>query len=82
MLMGILLEKIRKQNAADLRKANCGEGKENTCNFPDSFVSEILTLLDFIEIKEDSTLAKQRFIIAEKHGLKVEFSSSTSARLH
>ena len=37
--------------------------------WPDGFVSEILTLLDRIEIEEDDTLASQRFEIGEKYGL-------------
>lgn len=45
--------------------------------FPDGFVSEILTLLDQIEIEEDASLAGQRFAICKKHGLTVEFHEQT-----
>jgi len=50
--------------------------------FPDGFVSEILTLLDRIEIEEDSSLAVQRFAIGEKHGLTIEFGEPISGAMH
>lgn len=51
-------------------------------SFPDGFVSEILALLDRIEIEEDSSLASQRFAIGEKHGLTVEFGGPVSGALN
>lgn len=51
-------------------------------SFPDGFVSEILTLLDRIEIEDDSSLASQRFAIGEKHGLTVEFGEPVSGMLN
>lgn len=56
--------------------------KESTSLFPDGFVSEILTLLDRIEIEDDASLAGQRFAIGEKHGLTVEFREQTSGRMN
>ena len=37
----------------------------------DEMASDLLTLLDDIEISEDSKLASKRFEIAEKYGLTV-----------
>ena len=56
--------------------------KESTGTFPDGFVSEILTLLDRIEIEDDPSLAGQRFAIGEKHGLTVEFREPVSGRMN
>ena len=47
--------------------------------FPDGFVAEILTLLDRIEIEDDSSLAGQRFNIVEKHGMTVKLSAPKDA---
>ena len=33
--------------------------------------SELMTLLDRIEVEEDHTLAKQRFDIVEKHDMEI-----------
>ena len=41
--------------------------------WPEGFIEDILMLLDRIEIKDESSLAGQRFDICEKHGLIVEF---------
>ena len=46
--------------------------EEKLTEWPDGFVSEILTLLDRIEIEEDDALASQRFDICEKYGLTVQ----------
>ena len=54
---------------------------ENT-KWPDGFIEEILTLLDRIELEEDSDLAGQRFDIAEKHGLTIEICEPASGALH
>ena len=51
-------------------------GKDS--QWPDGFVSEILALLDLIEIEDDPSLARQRFEIGEKYGLTVEFGAPTS----
>ena len=56
--------------------------KESIGTFPDGFVSEILTLLDRIEIEDDPSLAGQRFAIGEKHGLTVEFREPVSGRIN
>lgn len=48
----------------------------------DEFVSEIYTLLDRIEIEDDSSLAGQRFAIAEKYGLTVVFREPISGRVN
>lgn len=47
--------------------------------FPEGFIDEILTLLDRIETQEDSTLASQRFDIAEKYGMTVEMGEKVSS---
>lgn len=49
--------------------------------WPDDFVSEILDLLDRIEISDDASLANQRFEIAEKYGITVEICEPVSGRL-
>ncbi len=54
----------------------------NTSQWPDGFIEEILTLLDLIEIEEDSSLAGQRFAIGEKHGLTIEFGEKISGRMN
>ena len=46
--------------------------------WPEGFVSEILALLDRIEIEEDHTLSSQRFEIGKKYGLTIEFGVETS----
>ena len=51
-------------------------------DWPEEFVSEILTLLDRIEIEEDHTLASMRHDIAEKHGMTVEFCEPVSGLMH
>lgn len=51
-------------------------------DFPTEFVQEILTLLDLIEVDEDHTLARQRFRIAEKHGMTVVIGEPISDSLH
>ena len=51
-------------------------------DWPDGFVSEILTLLDRIEIEEDHTLSSQRFEIGEKYGLTIEFGEPVSGEKH
>lgn len=50
--------------------------------WPKGFIEEILTLLDRIEIEEDSTLASQRFDIGRKYGLTVEYGEPISGRLN
>ena len=42
---------------------------------------ELLALLDLIEITEDSTLATQRFDIAEKYGYVVIIGEKTTSKL-
>ena len=44
-----------------------------------NFNSALLTLLDRIEIKDDASLASQRFDIAEENGLTVEFGEKVSS---
>ena len=51
-------------------------------DWPEGFVSEILTLLDLIEIEDDASLARQRFEIGEKYGLTVEFGEPISGAKH
>ena len=41
-------------------------------DWPEGLISEILTLLDRIEIEEDYKLSSQRFNIFRKHGLIVK----------
>ncbi len=53
-----------------------------TGTFSDAFVHEILTLLDRIDIEEDSSLAIQRHQIAEKHGMTVTFLEPTSGAMN
>ncbi len=53
-----------------------------TSTFSDAFVHEILTLLDRIDIEEDSSLAIQRHQIAEKHGMTVTFLEPTSGAMN
>ena len=50
--------------------------------WPDKFVEEILTLLDRIDVEEDSTLAIQRHAIAEKHGFTVVFRERISGAMN
>jgi len=50
--------------------------------WPLGFVSEILALLDLIEIEDDASLASQRFEIGEKYGLTVEMREPTSGEKH
>lgn len=50
--------------------------------WPDEFVSEILALLDRIEVEDDPTLARQRFDIGEKYGFTIEFGEVISGELH
>ena len=42
--------------------------------------SELMTLLDLIEVREDSTLANQRFDIMEKYGFEIEYGLKISGR--
>lgn len=51
-------------------------------DFTNEFVGEILTLLDRIEIENNSSLASQRFDIAEKHGFEVVIGESISGAIH
>lgn len=44
--------------------------------------SELLALLDRIELEDDPTLASQRHVIAEKHGFDVVFTPIDSAETH
>lgn len=41
--------------------------------------SKLLTLLDLIEVQEDSTLASQRFAIAEEFGYTVEITGERTS---
>jgi len=50
--------------------------------WPEGFVSEILALLDRIELEDDADLASQRFAIAEKYGLTVEFGEPISGLIN
>lgn len=50
--------------------------------WPEGFIDEILTLLDLIEIEDDASLASQRFDIARKHGITVEFREQISGLKH
>ncbi len=45
---------------------------------PDGMFSELLALLDRIEIEEDHTLSKQRFDIAKKYGYTIHFREFVS----
>lgn len=47
----------------------------------DPMASELLALLDRIEIEEDLSLTTQRFDIVEKFGMTVEFGMETSGRM-
>lgn len=58
------------------------DNNQDKGTFPDGFVSEILTLLDRIEIEVDSSLAGQRFAIVEKHGLPVVFREPVSGAMN
>jgi hypothetical protein len=50
--------------------------------WPVGFVSEILTLLDRIELEEDASLAAQRFSIAEKYGMRIRINGPGSSEDH
>jgi len=50
--------------------------------FPADFVSEVLHLLDRIEVEDDASLSGQWFDIAEKYGLEVVFGPPTSAAMN
>ncbi len=50
--------------------------------WPEGFIQEILTLLDLIEIKDDASLSSQRFNIAKKYGITVEFREKISGLKH
>jgi len=43
--------------------------------------SELLALLDRIEVEEDLSLTTQRFDIAEKYGMTVVFVEEVSSRM-
>ena len=47
----------------------------------DAMASELLALLDRIEVEEDLSLTTQRFNIAEKYGMTVMFEMETSGRM-
>lgn len=49
---------------------------------PIGLFHEMVSLLDRIEIEEDHTLASQRFAIAEKYGLTVEYGEQVSGMLN
>ena len=76
------LDKTRETGAANLLRMNADTMERllaEQSDFPNGFVLEILTLLDRIEITDDPSLAGQRFDIAEKHELTVEFREKTSS---
>ena len=50
--------------------------------WPKGFVSELLTLLDRIEVEDDHELAAQRFAIAEKYGFDVEWGEPISGQMN
>ena len=54
-------------------------GNKMPDKMPDKMFSELLDLLDRIEIEEDHTLAGQRFDIAKKYGYTVEFGELGSS---
>ena len=60
----------------------CMEAEEQRPNWPEGFIEEILTLLDRIEIEEDSSLASQRHAIAEKYGMRVVIGEPVSGRMN
>ena len=62
-----------RENALDV----CDEAERDS-----SIFSELLALLDRIELEKDYKLSSQRFDIAEKHGLKVVFGEPTSGRIN
>ncbi len=47
----------------------------------DEMTSELLALLDRIEVEEDLSLTSQRFDIAEKYGMRVVFGEEVSGRM-
>ena len=53
-----------------------------TTDWPEGFIDEILTLLDLIEIEDDASLSSQRFDIARKYGMTVEFGELISGMKH
>jgi len=53
-----------------------------TENIINDFASDLLALLDLIEAQKDWKLAVGRFVIAEKHGLKVKFLEQISGRMN
>ncbi len=55
---------------------------EAVTEFSQEFISEIITLLDRIEIEGDPLLASQRFAIGEKHGLTVVIDGPASGATH
>ena len=85
--ISVMAESHSKDEAADKILEHCLDGdiacslhEENP--WPLGFVSEILTLLDLIEVEDDASLAKQRFEIGEKYGLTVEFGEPISGAKH
>ena len=63
-------------------ETNLNEYQESLPDFSNDFVHEIVTLLDRIEVEEDSSLAGQRFDIAEKHGMTVVFGEPISGLMN
>ncbi len=51
-------------------------------DWPEGFISTILTLLDRIEIEQDYTLASQRHDIAEQFGLTVVIGEEISGAMN
>jgi len=49
---------------------------------PEGLVSDLLALLDRIELEEDPSLASQRFDIAESYGLTVHFGELISGAIN
>ncbi len=47
--------------------------------WPDGFVSEILALLDRIEVEDDASLSSQRFDIARKYDFEVKIREQASS---
>ena len=60
----------------------CTDAEEQDSSWPDGFVEEILTLLDRIDVEEDSTLAIQRHAIAEKYGMTVVLGEPISGMMN
>ncbi len=55
---------------------------DQSSDWPEGYISAILTLLDRIEIEQDHTLASMRHDIAEQYGLNVVIGEQISGAMN